>query len=81
MGPKKLLTAEEVDEIKNSLNFLTEKVSDISTQQKDLLQLLDEVKHLRLLSIKRLKRLREELKIWSNTPGSMMWWSLDLTLD
>lgn len=69
--PKKSPTAEEIDEIKNSLNFLTEKVSDVSTQQKDLLKLLDEVKHLRLLNdqkdkkIEELERRVEELEQYS----------------
>lgn len=50
MGPKKnlTLTTEEVDDIKKSLDFLSEEVSAVRTQQKNILKLDDEVKVLRL---------------------------------
>uniref|UniRef100_A0A671UD66 Immunoglobulin V-set domain-containing protein n=1 Tax=Sparus aurata TaxID=8175 RepID=A0A671UD66_SPAAU len=44
MGPKKILTltTEEVDDIKKSLDFLSEEVSAVRTQQKIILKLVEE---------------------------------------
>lgn len=48
MPPKKNPVGEEVDEIRKSLDFLAEDVTEIKTQQKQLLELLEEVKILRI---------------------------------
>ena len=59
MGPKKTLTltTEEVDDIKKSLDFLSEEVSAVRMQQKNILKLVDEVKVLRLQNAEKDKRL------------------------
>ncbi len=46
MGPKKMLSAEEVDDIKKLLDCLTEEVSAVRPQQKNILDLVEEVKAL-----------------------------------
>ncbi|KAJ8408799.1 hypothetical protein AAFF_G00246170 [Aldrovandia affinis] len=46
--PKKNLAAEELEDIKRSLDFLTEEVSDVKLQQKTILELVEEVKALRI---------------------------------
>ena len=48
MGPKKVntITEDEVEEIKKSLNFMSEEISNISKQQKLILSLMDEIKEL-----------------------------------
>ena len=48
MGPKKVPSAEEVDDIKRSLDFLTEEVSAVRLQQSGILKLVEEVKALRI---------------------------------
>ena len=48
MGPKKALAAEEGEEIKKSLEFLTEEISVVKLQQKAILDLVEEVKALRI---------------------------------
>ncbi|CAL8363306.1 unnamed protein product [Boreogadus saida] len=50
MGPKKAFTAEEAEEIKRSLDFLSEEVAAMRKQQRDILDLAGEIKVLRLQS-------------------------------
>ncbi|KAM3613048.1 uncharacterized protein V6R79_019378 [Siganus canaliculatus] len=57
MGPKKTLSAEEVDEIKKSLDFLSEELSAVRVQQKSILELVEEVKTLRIQNAEKDKRL------------------------
>lgn len=51
MGPKKNPTAEEVEDIKKSLDFITKEVSAMGLQPKSILDLIEEVKALRLRKI------------------------------
>ncbi|KAK7172185.1 hypothetical protein R3I93_004481 [Phoxinus phoxinus] len=59
MGPKKNMQTEEVNDIKKSLDFLTEEMITVKTQQSRLLELLEEVKQLRLQNIEKDKRIVE----------------------
>ena len=61
MGPKKAFTAEEAEEIKRSLDFLSEEVAAMRKQQRDILDLAGEIKVLRLQS-------EEKDKIQKNYP-------------
>ncbi|CAJ1059656.1 uncharacterized protein LOC120437470 [Xyrichtys novacula] len=75
MGPKKTLTAEEGDDIKNSLDFLSEEISIVKLQQKSILDLVEEVKALRTQNAKkdqRLVHLERQWRSWRSTPGPMM---------
>uniref|UniRef100_A0A1A8AM46 Helentron 4 helitron-like transposon replicase/helicase/endonuclease n=1 Tax=Nothobranchius furzeri TaxID=105023 RepID=A0A1A8AM46_NOTFU len=56
MGPKKAITAEEGDDIKKSLEFMTEEISTIRKQQITILTLVEEVKTLRLQNAEKDKR-------------------------
>lgn len=51
------MSTEEVDDIKKSLDFLSEEVSAVRTQQKNILALVDEVKMLRMQNEEKDKRL------------------------
>lgn len=58
MPPKKYpARAEEVDDIKRSLDMLTEEVSVVRQQQKTIMSLVEEVKALRLQNIEKDKRI------------------------
>ncbi len=57
MGPKKAPSAEEVDDIKKALDFLSEEVSAVRLQQKGILKLVEEVKALRIQNEEKDKRL------------------------
>lgn len=57
MGPKKNQQADEFDEIKKSLDFLTEEISAIRLQQKSILDLVEEVKALRTQNVEKEKRI------------------------
>lgn len=59
MGPKKNVQSEEVEDIKKSLDFITEEMTTVKTQQNRLMELLEEVKQLRLLNIEKDKRIAE----------------------
>jgi len=59
MGPKKNVQTEEVDDIKKSLDFLTDEMSTVKTQQSRLLELLEEVKQLCLQNLEKDKRIAE----------------------
>ncbi|KAJ8389951.1 hypothetical protein AAFF_G00112360 [Aldrovandia affinis] len=55
--PKKNLAAEELEDIKRSLDFLTEESSDVKLQQKTILELVEEVKALRIQNAEKDRRL------------------------
>ncbi|KAI9535925.1 hypothetical protein NQZ68_039025 [Dissostichus eleginoides] len=57
MGPRKSQSAEEVDEIKKSLDFLAGEISAVRLQQKGILDLVEEVKILRIQNAEKDKRL------------------------
>lgn len=57
MGPKRIMSNEEVDDIKKSLDFLTEEVSAVRLQQRNILELVEEVKALRIQNTEKDKRL------------------------
>ena len=57
MGPKKAPTAEEGEDIKKSLDFLSEEISVVSKQQKSILDLVEEVKALRIQNAEKDRRL------------------------
>lgn len=57
MGPKKTLTAEEGDDIKKSLDFLSEEISVVRAQQKSIMDLVEEVKALRFQNAEKDRRL------------------------
>lgn len=57
MGPKKVLSAEEGDDIKKSLEFMTEEISTVKLQQKAILDLVEEVKALRIQNAEKDRRL------------------------
>uniref|UniRef100_A0A1A7X4L8 Uncharacterized protein n=1 Tax=Iconisemion striatum TaxID=60296 RepID=A0A1A7X4L8_9TELE len=57
MGPKKATAIEEVDDIKRSLEFLSEEVSAVRLQQKGILALVEEVKALRIQNEEKDKRI------------------------
>ena len=57
MGPKKALMAEEGDDIKKSLYFLSEEISVVKKQQKSILDLVEEVKALGIQNAEKDRRL------------------------
>ncbi|XP_060771961.1 uncharacterized protein LOC132882868 [Neoarius graeffei] len=57
MPPKKAPTVEEIDDIKKSLDFLGEEISAVRMQQKTILDLVEEVKALRLQNKEKEKRI------------------------
>ncbi|KAI9547192.1 hypothetical protein NQZ68_020013 [Dissostichus eleginoides] len=57
MGPKKFPAAEEVEDIKKSLHFLAEEMSAVRLQQKNILDLVIEVKELRIQNAEKDKRI------------------------
>ncbi len=57
MGPKKTPAAEEVEDIKKSLDFITEELSAVRLQQKSILDLVEEVKTLRIQNAEKDKRI------------------------
>ncbi|KAK5910563.1 hypothetical protein CesoFtcFv8_004387 [Champsocephalus esox] len=57
MGPKKTQSAEEVDEIKKSLDFLAGEISAVRLQKKGTLDLVEEVKILQIQNAEKDKRL------------------------
>ncbi|KAJ8378468.1 hypothetical protein AAFF_G00239320 [Aldrovandia affinis] len=58
MSPPKInLAAEELEDIKRSLDFLTEEISDVKLQQKTILELVEEVKALRIQNAEKDRRL------------------------
>lgn len=57
MGPKKALTAEEGDDIKKSLDFMSGEISVVKLQQKAILDLVEEVKALRIQNAEKDRRL------------------------
>lgn len=50
---------EEVEEIKQSLNFITEELSAVRQQQKDIMELVGEVKQLRIQNAEKDKRIQQ----------------------
>lgn len=57
MGPKKALTAEEGDDIKKSLDFLSEEIYVVKLQEKAIMDLVEEVKALRIQNTEKDRRL------------------------
>lgn len=57
VGLKKNPMAEEVEDIKKSLDFITEEVSAVWMQQKSILDLVEEVKALRRQNVEKDKRI------------------------
>ncbi|KAI4794798.1 hypothetical protein KUCAC02_031831, partial [Chaenocephalus aceratus] len=57
MGPKKTIAAEEVEDIKKSLDFLAEDISAVRLQQKNILDLVKEFKDLRIQNAEKDKRI------------------------
>ncbi|ROK67588.1 hypothetical protein DPX16_12490 [Anabarilius grahami] len=57
MPPKRNPQTEEVEDIKKSLDFLSEEVTAIRVQQKQLLDLLEEMKILRLQNAEKDRRI------------------------
>lgn len=57
MARRRALTAEEGDELKNTLEFLAQDISAIKQQQKVILELVEEVKALRIAKDRRLAEL------------------------
>ncbi len=57
MPPKKAPTLEEIDDIKKSLDFLGEEVSAVRMQQKNILDLVEEIKVLWLQNTEKAKRI------------------------
>ncbi|XP_060765748.1 uncharacterized protein LOC132873941 [Neoarius graeffei] len=57
MPPKKAPTVEEIEDIKKSLDFLGEEISAVRVQQKTILDLVEEVKALRLQNSEKAKRI------------------------
>jgi len=57
MPPKRALTTVEGDDIKKSLEFMTEEISDVKLQQKSILDLVEEVKALRIQNAEKDRRL------------------------
>lgn len=75
MGPKKSLMAEEVEDIKKSLNFIMEEVSAVRLQQKSIMDLVGEVKALRVLNEEKDTRISYRKivsRTWSSIHGSMI---------
>lgn len=61
--------AEDVEEVKKSVNFMSEKITKVVKQQTSLMELIEEVQQLNAVikkKIRRLKNSKEEWKIWSN---------------
>lgn len=59
MGPKKTPAGDETEEIKKSLEFLAHEVSDIKNKQDTILDLLAEVKELRVRAVERDRKIAE----------------------
>ena len=59
MPPKRAMTAEEGDELKKTLEFLAEEISAVKQQQKGILELVEEVKALRIQNAEKDRRLVE----------------------
>lgn len=59
MGPKKVLSPEEAEELKKSLDSLTEQVRVLSDGQKKILDLTEEIKQLRLENTQKDNRINE----------------------
>lgn len=59
MPPKKVLTVEEGDELKKTLEFLAGEISAIKQQQKGILSLVEEVKALRIQNAEKDRRLAD----------------------
>ncbi len=57
MALKKVSPIEEIEDIKRSLDFLGEEVSAVRLQQKNILDLVEEVKELRLQNLEKEKRI------------------------
>ena len=57
MPPKRAPSIEEIEDIKKSLDFLGEEISAVRMQQKTILDLVEEVKVLRLQNTERAKRI------------------------
>ncbi len=57
MAPKKVPPIEEIEDIKRSLDFLGEEVSAVRLQQKNILDLVEEVKALWLQNLEKEKRI------------------------
>ena len=57
MGPKKTIAAEEVEDINKSLDFLAEDISAVRLQQRNILDLVKEVKDLRIQNAEKDKRI------------------------
>lgn len=59
MGPKKIQVLEEADDIKKSLDFLSQDVNDIKMKQDKILNLVQEVTELRVRIVERDKKIAE----------------------
>lgn len=57
MGPKRTPTAEEVEDIKKSLDFIMEEISTIRLQQKNIIEIVEEVKLLRIQNAEKDKKI------------------------
>lgn len=57
MGPKRTPNADEIEDIKKSLDFLTEETSAIKLQQKYILDLVEEIRSLRNQNAEKEKRI------------------------
>lgn len=57
MGPRKAPLVENMEDLKRSLDFVHEEVSAIRVQQRSILELMEEVKALRLQNIEKEKRI------------------------
>ena len=72
MCQKKAVTAEEAEDIKRSLDFLSGEVAAMRKQQRDILDLAGEIKVLRMQSEERVNKLsiwKAECLTWSSTLG------------
>lgn len=71
MAPKKVPLIEEIEDFERSLDFLGEEVSAVRLQQKNILDLVEEVKALLLFGTWKKKRessfWRTEWLIWNST--------------
>ncbi|CAL8360362.1 unnamed protein product [Merluccius merluccius] len=59
MPPKRAMTAEEGEDIKKTLEFLAEENSAVKQQQKRILELVEEVKALRIQNAEKDRRLAD----------------------
>lgn len=59
MPPKKAMTAEEGEDLKQTLEFLAGEISAVKQQQKDILALVEEVKVLRIQNAEKDRRVAE----------------------